>query len=89
MDHWNNTLPDFVYEINYEEIIKNSESEIKKLIKNLNLNWDKKCLKFYKTKRTVKTASDTQIRNRIYKSSVGYWRNFQPFMNDFFENLPN
>ena len=81
--------PNNIYELEIEKFTNAPELESKKLMKFCNLPWSKKCLKFYKTKRTVKTASDTQIRNRIYKSSVGYWRNFQPFMNDFFENLPN
>jgi len=89
MNHWKKILPEFIYEIEYEKIIKNTESEVKKLLKNLNLNWNKKCLEFYKSKRTVKTASDTQIRNKIYKSSVDSWKKFQPYMNDFFQDLPD
>ena len=89
MNHWKNILPEFIYEIEYEEIIKNTESEVKKLLKNLNLNWNRKCLEFYKSKRTVKTASDTQIRSKIYKSSVDSWKNFQPYMNNFFQDLPD
>ena len=89
MNHWMVTIPEFIYEIKYEEIIKNTEFEAKKLLRNLNLNWNEKCLEFYKNKRTVKTASDTQIRNKIYKSSVDLWKNFQPYMSNFFQDLPD
>ncbi len=89
MDHWKNIFPEFIYEVEYEKVIKNTELEIRKLLKTLNLNWNPKCLQFYKTKRTVKTTSDTQIRNKIYKSSVDTWKNFQPFMGNFFKDLPD
>lgn len=87
MNHWKTILPEFIYEINYEDVINNTQSEVKKLLKNLNLNWNKKCLEFYKTQRTVKTASDTQIRSKIYSSSINSWKNFEPYMKDFFERL--
>jgi hypothetical protein len=40
----------------------------------LGLPWDPACLDFYKTKRTVKTASTNQVRQPVYKSSSGRWR---------------
>ena len=89
MNHWKDVLPQFIYEIEYEKMIKNTEVEIKKLIKTLNLKWNSKCLEFYKSARTVKTISDTQIRSKIYKSSIDSWKNFHPYMSDFFEDLPD
>ena len=89
MNHWNNVLPGFIYESRYEEMINNTEFEVKKLLETLNLNWNPKCLQFYKNKRSVKTASDTQIRNKIYKSSINSWKNFEPFMSNFFQSLPD
>ena len=89
MNHWNNILPGFIYEVKYEKMINNTELEIKKLLENLNLSWNSKCLEFYKSKRIVKTASDTQIRKKIYKSSIDSWKNFSPYMPDFFKSLPD
>ena len=42
---------------------------------------------FYKNKRPVKTASDVQVRNKIYSSSVNSWRNYQKCLEKEFENL--
>ena len=89
MNHWNKILPNFIYEIKYENLINNTQPEVKNLLKSLNLKWNPKCLEFHKTERSVKTASDTQIRNKIYRSSINSWKNFAPFMGDFFKNLPN
>lgn len=89
MNHWQETLPGYIYEIKYEEIIHNTKFEIKKLLNSLNLGWNSKCLDFYKSKRAVKTASDTQIRRKIYKSSIDSWKNFETYMGDFFKSLPD
>ena len=70
MKHWNLILPNFIFNIKYENLIYNTEIEIKNLIKFCNLNWSAKCLKFYENKRPIKTASSTQARSKIYKSSI-------------------
>jgi tetratricopeptide (TPR) repeat protein len=59
----------FVYEMQFEELIDNPETESKKLMKFCELPWDKKCLEFYKRKDLVsKTASNIQIRGAIFKN---------------------
>ena len=62
------TNPNFIYELNFEKLSNNPEEESKKLMKFCELPWDKKCLEFYKRKDlTSKTASNVQIRSAIYK----------------------
>ena len=84
---WKNILPNFIYDISYENLINNTESETKMLLKYCNLSWDKNCLSFYNNKRPVKTASDTQVRNKIYKTSIDSWKNYQDHLNKFYDNL--
>jgi len=87
MNYWNLVLPKFVLNINYEEIVNNFEAEIMSLLKNCNLSWDKNSLEFYKNKRAIKTASDTQARKKIYKSSINSWRNFKKELEPFFKGF--
>ena len=76
MNHWNNLFSDKIYHIKYENLVNNSEKEIKKLLQFCELNWDQKCLKFYENKRKVSTASVAQVREPIYKSSVAKWKSY-------------
>ena len=76
MNHWNNLFSNKIYHIKYENLINNSEREIKKLLQFCKLNWDQKCLKFYENKRKVSTASVAQVREPIYKSSVAKWKSY-------------
>lgn len=77
MKHWNKACPEFVYDLEYEKLVSDHETESRKLIEFCNLQWEDKCLEFYRTKRGVATASNVQVRQPIYKSSVQLWKNFE------------
>jgi len=89
MRYWKEILPNFIHDIEYEKIVKKPDREIRNLIKVCNLDWEDNCLKFYKNKRPIKTASDTQARKRIYKTSINSWKNFEIDLKDSFNKLPN
>jgi hypothetical protein len=78
MSHWRKVLPANSWlDICYEDVVMNLETEAKRLIAYCDLEWNSDCLTFYRTKRHVRTASYTQIRNPIYTSSVDRWRRFE------------
>ena len=87
MNFWNDLLPDFIFNIKYEDLINNTKSETEKLLIFCNLNWEEKCLKFYDNKRPVKTSSDTQIRSKIYSSSINLWKKYEKFLRKYYDNL--
>ena len=87
MIHWNNLLPHFVYNIKYENLVSDSEKFIRELLNYCNLNWNSKCLKFYENNRPIKTASDTQVRSKMYKNSINSWKNYEEFLKEEFVNL--
>jgi len=53
----------------------------------LGLNWEKKCLFPEKNNRNISTASNVQVREKIYKGSSEQWKKFKPFLEDTFNNL--
>jgi len=77
MAHWHTLLPPkIIFDLPYEQMIENHETISKQLIDYIGLPWDPECLNFYKNDRLVKTASLTQVRKPIFKTSV---RRFQHF----------
>lgn len=70
MQYWDTVLPGFVYHSQYEKLIADQETETRKLLEFCELPWDENCLSFHKTQRKVKTASNAQVRQPIYKDSV-------------------
>ena len=77
MDHWDETLPGFVYRVNYEQMISDQEEETRKVLNFCDLDFEDQTLEFYNTKRAVKTASSEQVRQPIYKKGLDHWKNFE------------
>ena len=87
MQFWKTLFKDRIYETDYEVLTTNHEVEIKKLITYLELNWEEGCLSPEKNKRSVSTASNIQIRNKIFKGSSEKWKKYKPFLNGVLDNL--
>lgn len=76
MQHWYQTLPNFIYTVRYEDIIANQEEESKKLIDFCNLDWQDNILQFFANKRAVRTASTLQVRQKLYNTSIKKWKKY-------------
>jgi hypothetical protein len=75
MAHWRAVLPaGAMLEVEYETLVQDFESQARRLIAYCGLEWDPACLEFYKTSRPVHTASMVQVRQPLYRTSVGRWR---------------
>ena len=75
MEHWRRVLPpDVMLEVQYEQLIEDLEGEARRLIAHCGLEWDTACLSFHETERPVRTASAQQVRQPVYRSSIGRWR---------------
>ncbi len=77
MHHWKNTLPHRFLDVAYEDMIYNTEDQIRRLLNYCGLDWSKDCLSFNKTQRAVKTASDVQVRRPLYTSSLERWKRYK------------
>ena len=87
MEFWGNSISKRVYNLNYELLVENQESETRRLIKYLGLNWDKKCLSPQDNIRSVATASNIQIREKVYQGSSQQWENYKPFLDGALDEL--
>jgi hypothetical protein len=88
MDHWRSVLPERVFlEIDYEDVVDDLENHARRIITHCGLEWDDACLEFYATQRRVKTASIAQVRQPIYRSSVGRWRLYGDLLRPLFDAL--
>ena len=89
MDHWRSVLPaENFYEVDYEELCSDTEAMTRKLIEFVGLEWDDCCLKPQDNVRSVVTPSVWQVRQPIYRSSMGRWRKFEPWLGEFSALLP-
>ena len=87
MVFWTNTLSKRIYNLDYEQLTVNQESETRHLIDYLDLDWDEKCLSPQNNKRHIATASNVQIRKKVYRGSSEQWKKYQPFLNGALDGL--
>lgn len=88
MEHWRRVLPPGSFlDVDYEEIIENQEAQARRLIDWIGLEWNDACVEFHKTKRNIRTASVTQVRQPIYKTSVARWRHYEKFLGPLLDGL--
>jgi hypothetical protein len=86
---WQSQYGDRIYNLNYENLVNDQENQTKKLINHLELNWQDACLSPQYNKRSVRTASQQQVRQKVYKGSSEAWRKYEPYLNGAFDGLPS
>ena len=87
MEHWEKELPKKIYNIKYEDIIYDIESETKKLLDFCDLSFQKNCISFYNNPRSITTASSSQVRKELYNSSINKWKNYEDKLSDLINYL--
>jgi Flp pilus assembly protein TadD len=81
MAHWHRVLPPGrILDVRYEDVVDDLEGASRRIVAHCGLPWDTRCLEFHSTERPVRTASATQVRQPIYRSSVGRWRTYDEFL---------
>lgn len=85
--HWE-SVPEITWlDFSYEQVTQDTETYARKLIEYVGLDWEPDCLNYHETKRQVRTASLSQVRNPIYQTSVAKWRNYEKLMLPFIEEM--
>ena len=81
MAHWRVVLPtNVMLEVQYEEVVGDLETQARRIVAHCGLEWDPHCLDFNRTARPVRTSSVRQVRQPIYKSSMGRWQTYEKFL---------
>jgi tetratricopeptide (TPR) repeat protein len=88
MEHWRSVLPPGVMlEVQYEELVADLEGHARRILAHCGLEWHEACLAFYKTDRSVLTASAIQVRKPIYRGSIGRWRRHEAQLQPLLQEL--
>ena len=87
MNFWDQQYSDQIYHFDYDKLTLEQESETRKLIEHLELDWEDNCLSPQENERIVRTASQQQVRQKVYTGSSQAWRKFEPYLNGAFDEL--
>ena len=88
MEVWHRLLQDNIYELNYERLTQSQEEETRALLAFCDLAWAPQCLDFHKTERAVQTASNVQVRKKLYKGSSDAWRHYEKYFGAWMNLAP-
>ena len=80
MEHWQSRHAESILNIDYESLVENPERESKRMLAFCGLDWEDRCLEFYRSERVVKTASFLQVRQPIYQRSRRRWTHYRQHM---------
>ncbi len=87
MAHWHGIMPGAIIDVHYEDIVDDLERQARRIVAHCGLAWDDACLDFHRTERSVRTASAAQVRQPIYRSSIGRWRRHEELLQPLLQAL--
>ena len=87
MTHWSDYRPEQLFHLQYESLTTDPETHIRSLLDFCGLDWEPNCLAFHRTQRTVQTASANQVRQPLYRTSVGRWKRYKTNLEPLFHSL--
>ena len=87
MDHWHEVLPGRVLDVQYENVVDDLETQVRRILEYCDLPWNDACLRYYENERAVKTASSEQVRKPIYSSAKHRWRHYEKHLGPMIEVL--
>ena len=87
MAHWKQALPIQILDVGYEALVDDLDGQSRRIIEFCGLPWDNRCLQFHASGRTVRTASYEQVRQPIYRSSIGRYKGFEPHIGSLLKAL--
>ncbi len=88
MEYWKSVLPkETIIEVRYEDMVNDLEYQSKRLAKHIGVAWSPNCLEFHKSDRAVRTASLSQVRQPIYKTSINRWSKYEPYLQPLLDEI--
>jgi tetratricopeptide (TPR) repeat protein len=80
MQHWDEVLPGKVLHVQYEDVVADLETQVRRLLDFCGLPFEPACVNFHETDRAVRTASSEQVRQPIFRGGLDQWENFDAFL---------
>ena len=87
IEFWNKLFPGKIYNLKYESLVTDLENSTRDLLKYCDLDFEESCLEYYKSERSVSTASSQQVRRSIYNDSLTEWKKYSEQLNPLVELL--
>lgn len=75
--HFHAVAPGAVHTLIYEDLVEDTEGQVRALLEHCGLPFDPATLRFFENDRAVRTVSSEQVRQPIYRRGLDQWRAFE------------
>jgi hypothetical protein len=82
MAHWDQVLPGRILRVQHEDVVADLDASVRRILDFCGLEFQPQCLEFYKTARSVRTASSEQVRRPIFQEGLTQWKNYEPWLDE-------
>jgi tetratricopeptide (TPR) repeat protein len=80
MAHWDTVLPGKILRIQHEDVVADLQGNVRRILAFCGLDFEPQSVEFYKTERSVRTASSEQVRRPIFREGLDQWRHYEPWL---------
>lgn len=87
MAHWDTVYPGRILRVQYEDVVADPESQIRRILDFCSLPYEEACLRFHETNRSVRTASSEQVRRPINADGLAPWKGYECWIEPLAQHL--
>jgi tetratricopeptide (TPR) repeat protein len=87
MEHWDAVLPGRVLRVHHEDVVNDLERSVRLILDFCEVPFERGCVEFHRTERSIRTASSEQVRQPIYREGLEQWRHFDAWLGPLRESL--
>ena len=87
MEHWDAALPGRVLRVPHEDVVDGLEASVRRILDFCELPFEPACVEFYRTERSIRTASSEQVRRPIFREGLDQWRRYETWLGPLRETL--
>ncbi len=80
MRHWDAVLPGRILRVQYEDVVADLETQVRRILHHCGLPFEQACVDFHETERAVRTASSEQVRQPIFQDGLDQWQNYEAYL---------
>jgi hypothetical protein len=80
MGHWRAALPGRILCVNHEEVVDDLEGAVRRILAFCGLPFERACVDFHLTRRSVRTPSSEQVRQPIFRYGLDRWKAYEPWL---------
>jgi hypothetical protein len=80
MHHWDEVLPGRILRVWHEDVVDDLPGSVRRILEFCGLEFEPACVEFYKSERSVRTASSEQVRQPIFREGLDQWRHYEEWL---------